>query len=81
MLTTVRNNKGFIREFDERLVNDMTVLRDLRAKMAALLEEMSRLQGYPSTKLNDPTEHNPSERRAELLGQRGTLSSRQAAQR
>jgi hypothetical protein len=62
-----RNNKGFIREFDERLVKDLTDLSDLRAKMAALLEEMSRLKGYPSAAIDDPTDHNPSERKAELL--------------
>jgi hypothetical protein len=35
--------------------------------MAALLEEMSRLKGYPSAAIDDPTDHNPSERKAELL--------------
>ena len=71
-----QNVKGFIREFDARLMADFTALSELRTAMLQLLEEMRQLPSA-SLAVDDPTDHSPSEYRAEQLAlQVGELAAR-----
>ena len=73
--------KGFIREFDARLVSDLKELAELREKIEALLQEMARLPSA-STAIDDAADHNDSEHKAEQLAlQIGALAKQAYADR
>ena len=59
-----KNIKGFIREFDDRIVADLQRLDELRSEMDRLLEVMSKLPSE-SNAINDAHDHSASEREAE----------------